>query len=225
MFAKIPVISVIFPSRGRAPQLVNVINEWRSKAIGKIPTEYVVVLDQDDSAFSDYIFSLSSLGIDQIILCPPPTTVNTSMNKGAHASYGKVIICSSDDFGACEEWDEKVWAYYKDAPPKTILMTDDGIQPVGHLCTLPTCDREFFNDWGYIYWEGYPHLYSDTDFTERAKRFGNVIVDGSLLFEHRHYSAGKAAFDNTYDRCLYRNLSLDSKELFEKRKAENFGRP
>ena len=112
-----------------------------------------------------------------------------------------------------------------DVTKKIVLMANDGIQPMGHLCTIPTCTRQVYDMCGYVYWEEYIHYCSDTDFTERAKRYADeVVLAPDLLFEHRHMDVGKAPVDATYQRALLREQQHnDSRAILANRMANNFG--
>ena len=76
-------------------------------------------------------------------------------------------------------------------------------------------------------WPEYRNLYSDTDLTEWAKRLGAYVRAPGLLFEHRHWSVGKAARDATYDRASKAGGSREARrygrEVYERRRATNFG--
>jgi glycosyltransferase involved in cell wall biosynthesis len=108
-----------------------------------------------------------------------------------------IIVLASDDMFPPPRWDKFLKAQL-DGNAK-VLIVNDGIQ-FGEVATLPILNGKAFKKLnGVVYHPSFKHLYIDTDFYARAKALG-LIEDvrkkyRNIIFEHRHYSAGKRPKD------------------------------
>lgn len=76
------------------------------------------------------------------------------------------------------------------------LNFDDGIRTDGQMChafmTRPYLEQVLKDPWPGT------GIFSDNEFTHRARKAGVVIDAPEIIFEHRHPVAGKAEWDATY---------------------------
>jgi hypothetical protein len=66
---------------------------------------------------------------------------------------------------------------------------------------------------------------ADTDYTEMAKALGQIVNARDLVFEHRHYTNGKAKEDATYLRQNSAAAWERGRAVLQRRRAERFGLP
>lgn len=208
-------ISVIHASRNRPKQAEKTIKEWLGNSINKSHIEYILSIDKDDKDIQAYKTIGKENGI--YVSINKNTSAIEAINKAAKLTTANLIIQIADDFGCFKGWDE---ALLKELEGKEdfIVKTQDGIQD--WIITLPLMDREYYDRFGYIYFGGYKHLFSDTELTMVSDILGRKITS-QLYFEHRHYTTGKSRKDMI-------NIKNDKtwsqgQGLYNERKIINFG--
>jgi hypothetical protein len=208
-------ISLIHPSRNRPKQAEATINKWLSSAYDKTQIEYILSVDKNDNDLSRYREIGKQNGT--YVLTSRNKSAIEAINNAAKVSTSNLIVVVSDDFDCPEHWDEKL---LKEVEGKEdfYLKTKDGIQDF--IITMPVLDRKCYERFGYVYFEGYSHLFCDTEMAAVGHMTGRTIYS-DLFFEHCHYSVKKSKKDAI-------NLKNDKtwgqgKRLFYKRKSINFG--
>lgn len=88
------------------------------------------------------------------------------------------------------------------------------------LCTMSIMDRVYFNRTGYIFNPVYYSLWADNEETERSKILGCYKFVDIPIFDHLHYSNGKAVKDALYKR---NDTYKKDQVTFNQRKEINFG--
>lgn len=216
-------ISIIHPSRKRPELAFETANKWLTHAVN--PLQYIISIDKDDPTAEDYInnfmpFSEQWLSRHTVAmrLSENKSSVE-AINKGAEDTCNDLLIVVSDDFECFPGWDE--WLLSKlEGQKDFIVKTTDTLQE--WLITLPIMDRAYYNRFGYIYYPGYKHMFSDTEMTEVGHLLGRVIDlrDKEHAFLHRHPCGGFVQKDETY----LRNDETwnQGEELFNERKKNNF---
>lgn len=211
-------ISVIHPSKGRPEIAWRTIEKWLNYA--DIEIEYILSLDSDDAHWYVGFLKPEWLGFEN-----PKVIVKTynnrsavdAINNAAKDATGDLLVVVSDDFICPKYWSSKLLKALE-GKSDFIVKTRDGLQPT--LITLPILDREYYNRFGYIYFHGYVHMWSDTEMTAVGHMLGKVInVD--MTFEHLHYSTGKSPKDeiNVRNDLTWRQGEI----LFNERLKTNFG--
>jgi hypothetical protein len=202
-------ISIIHPSRSRPKQAGVTLTKWLISADNPQNIEYIFSLDLDDPMRKQYK--------GQKIIANNNTSAIAAINYAAHYATGDLLIVVSDDFDCLPHWDTVLLSALK-GKVDFLVKTPDGIQPT--LITLPIMDRTYYNRFGYIYYPGYQHMWSDQEMTAVGMMLGRVI-NVNLLFEHKHYSTGKFK----KDAISKRNDSTwnQGKQLFHERLKSNFG--
>lgn len=216
-------ISVIHPSRGRSEQAHKTIVTWLIKCHQASYVEYILSVDASDKQGLEYQKIADKTGIK--LLVRYNETAIQAINEAAKICTGDLIIVISDDFDCIENWDLALMQaieYTEDQQyigrKDYCIKTDDGLQPT--LITMPILDRVYYERYGYIYFEGYRHLFCDQELTAVAMMTGKYIKL-PLKFEHLHYSTGKSPKDeiNVRNDLTWRQGEI----LFNERLKTNFG--
>ena len=127
-------------------------------------------------------------------------------NAAAAASTGQVIIGVADDWYPCEHWDTELLNVLYQAPAlspleclsrEAVIDVDTGGDP--HLLTHCILTRKRYEKFGYLHHPDYLGVVADDEFTVQSFRDGVVVDARHLLFEHKHFSYGKAEKDSVYE--------------------------
>lgn len=217
------MISIIHPSRGRPEMAEATINEWLSKCDFRHDVEYILSIDATDDKGPEYVKVAERTGVELFVRWNK--TAIEAINTAAKKIKGELIIVVSDDFSCPNGWDTSLGQMinYDDdqnfKPSRDfVIKTKDGIQPT--LITLPILDIEYYNRFGYIYFEGYSHLFCDQEMTAVGHMLGRVL-SFDLEFKHNHYTVGGMKKDAI-------NIKNDAtwqqgERLFNERLKSNFG--
>ncbi len=205
-------ISLIHPSRNRAQQACETALLWIDTADNVV--EYILSLDDDDESRISYL----ELFPQQVMFSSNANrSAIDAINNAAKMATGDLLIVISDDFYPFAHWDTLLLAEVA-GKADFLMKTQDGIQP--ELITLPIMDRAYYNRFGYVYHPDYLHMFCDNELTAVGHMLGRVITS-ALLFEHKHYSVGKAERDALYTRN--ENTWDQGLHLFSERQKINFG--
>ena len=199
-------ISIIHPSRSRPVQANATRDRWKQNADEH--HEYIFSLDLDDPTRKQYK--------GQVLLNNNKSAI-AAINYAAHYATGDLLIVVSDDFDCIPHWDTLLLKALE-GKEDFLIKTRDGIQPT--LITLPIMDRTYYERFGYVYFGGYKHMFSDQEMTAVGHMLGRAI-DVPILFEHKHYSTGKSKKDaiNKKNNATWGQ----GKRLFKERLKTNFG--
>lgn len=184
------MVTLIYPSRGRAQIAKENIEKWISRFV--LPTdqlEIILSLDSDDPCLWEYSrkssivnFSVfindNKSAIEAINLCAK----FYSKHRGLPGDY---LIVMSDDFDCPYDWGLRL-SFLKDKKD-WLLKVKDGIQ--SWIITLPIMDWVYYNRFGYVYHPDYLHAFSDTEMTFVGQMLGRII-NSDIEFKHNHYSIG-----------------------------------
>lgn len=206
-------ISIIHPSRGRADMAYKTFYKWRENAFF-LGHEYILSLDTDDNI--DAYLNLFS-NVEVAIMANHNRSAIEAINKAAETASGDLFIVISDDFDCNPYWDSQLLEALV-GRKDFLVKTQDGIQKT--LITLPIMDRIYYERFGYVYFPGYSHMWSDTEMTAVGHLLGKV-VNLDLCFPHNHYTVGgmkKDAINVKND-----NTWMQGELLFKERLKSNFG--
>lgn len=209
-------LSLLLPSRNRPQQAKETLNKWMVNAKDLSRCEVILSTDTSDKNIGLYKRLFNNSGV--IISINNNKSAIEAINASAKISTGRIIVQIAEDFNEPpKHWDELI---LKEVEGKEdfVLKTQDGIQP--YIVTLPIMDRNYYNRFGYIYENGYSHLWCDSELFCVAWMMDKIIMS-DLMIKHNHYSTGKTKKDRV-------NLKNDStwkqgKNLFYERKKTNFG--
>lgn len=208
-------ISIIHATR-RGSKAFDAINQWLWNASMEQPPEYIVSVDSDDP-YDNYTFSDCLEYPHLKVIRNSNRSAVDAFNRGAEVATGDLFVCISDDMVCFKDWDLHLLEALKDQND-FYLKVQDGIQPT--LVTLPIFDREYYNRLGYVWYEGYSHMFCDQEATAAAIMLGRYIKSG-LMFPHAHYSTDRSK----YDEINRKNDSTwgQGEALFNARLKTNFG--
>ena len=193
-------------------------NEWLQKASGLHQIDYILSLDTDDPTRHDY--KRLPFPENSIIISENRSIVDAVNTAAKLSEEPDVYVVMSDDFGCPDQWDSLI-AQQMDGRLDCVLHVHDGNS--GDLATLPIVGKDYYKEAGFIYFPEYFSMFCDTDLTYCARAKGKLIDARHIQFEHRHYSNGKNAFDETYKRENSQMAWNIGEAIFNKRLAINFG--
>lgn len=220
--------SLVHPSRGRPTLARACLREWLSKRSGLYEVEHVLSLDVDDASDYQHVQEWTEQRVNFQEVIAQNIGGVSALNRAARLATGDVLIALCDDVGCPQNWDTEILAAVERAGKRIngpwLLHVADGIQE--EIATLAILSRAHYEQVGRnICHPEYISVFSDNDMTERAKAMGVYVKDFSLLFEHRHWSVGKAVRDATYWREGCQRSRLLGMKVFAERKACNYGVP
>lgn len=209
-------INIIFPSRNRPEQAEKTLKKWIENAYNKKNISIILSIDSNDTLLRRYERLSNIDGV--FVLVGKNKSAIEAINKSCKFCSGDVIVQIAEDFNEPPlHWD-KLILEATNGKEDFLLKTQDGIQKT--LVTLPIMDRKFYNRFGYIYYPGYQHLFSDQELTAVAHMTGRIITS-DIYIPHNHYSTGKTpkdAVNKKNDKTWNQG-----KKLFHERLSTNFG--
>ena len=205
------IFSLIHPSRERSSQAYNTFLNWMQKASTKNTYQYIVSIDDDDKQALSYEILFKGTGV--LLISNDNKTLIDAVNKGALKAKGDVLICVSDDFDCPLNWDIEL---AKIINPKKLqaIHVDDNYSNHGRLLTIPILTMKLYEDLGYIYHPAFDGMYVDNYLYEVCDK-KDVVIKSSLVFDHLHYTNGKAPIDATYRKHNTAEKYKQGRELFD----------
>lgn len=198
--------TLIHPSRGRANQARGTLNIWLQKMSGQHEIEHLLSVDSDDPEIDLYKAAFTQKD-DRLyaskILVGNNADVVQATNKAAKLASGDVLIYLSDDFHCPPDWDALLYQEIADKDPNDpwLLKVHDDLQPFNNdVLTIPIMSKGLLKKLGDFWCPLYKSMFVDQDLYWVCKLNDWLIFLPGLVFEHRHYSNGKAPKDETYTR-------------------------
>lgn len=228
------MITCIHPSRSRPHKAHATYQNWLSKAVDK-NIQWILSLDNDDRFLQSYKGQF-----DCEILINHNRNLVDAVNRGIPFIKGDLVVVVSDDFECPQNWDQKLtlsiprvegftqmnedgsftstFEHYKKA---VAIYINDGYSFGRRLMTLPILSKPLIDKLGYIYYPEYTGMFADNDLYEVCEKLG-VLITKDFLFQHNHYTNGKAQNDATYQRHNNKNSWQIGENLIKRRRAMNF---
>jgi glycosyl transferase/beta-hydroxylase protein BlmF len=203
----INVVSLLCPTRGRPAFAERLMESVARTAAQPKRVELLFYVDGDDPERAGYEAFAARLTQGPIALgrCTvfvgEPMSVSRSWNVLARQSVGDLLVMANDDQVYVDAgWDARLDAEV-DAYPDGIfcMWFNDGINGGCH-CAFPIVSRVWCETLGYFTPGIFEFLYNDTWVMDIAARVGRTHYIPDVLVEHRHFTAGKSEFDDTYRR-------------------------
>ena len=198
------MISIIIPTKNRVENLKKVLKTLNENTLHPKQVEVVLYVDSDDISTIDFIKSGDiNTYLDKI---PGTALVNKKKLKLADTyNYafkkckGDIIMYSADDVHfKTKNWDILINEEFNRYPDKVCLVFGpDGMQPNGTLATHGFLSRRAIEQLGYVHPVGMGYNYSDNWLTYIYRHLGRLCYT-PVYFEHCHWGAGKAEYDETY---------------------------
>jgi hypothetical protein len=199
------------------------VEHWLETAQDLSRLEVIFSLHPDDDTLPRYatnIINHVKPWVKTLVLAEPHNNMNEGLNQAAAASKGDVLVSVFDDFEAPQFWDAEILRRLSGQPGKCLFVSD-GFRS-DRLQTMAIMTRQCYQDWGYVWYGAYPHVYSDNDYHEHAKLEDRVVEAFDLVFEHRHYLRTGAQPDRTYIEGNLPEKYALGRELLARRRACQF---
>lgn len=211
-------ISVIHPTC-RPEQALKVRNLWLERAAHPHSIEYIFGINEADdpgllthypNAWSDAVPAGHSSAV-------------ANYNAAAAAAQAPIIIAAQDDIYPPHGWDEGIWRHLG---PHTahakVLHVHDGFREDG-IMVIMCVTRTWLKKHGTLLCPEYDGYYSDTEFSYRAYRDGEVLDGRQLKFYHDHPVFTGAPSDASYMRQSNPEAYARAKEIFTRRNPDAQG--
>lgn len=201
------VISLLCPTRGRPAFAERLLESVARTAAQPGRVELLFYVDSDDperAAYEAFAARLTQgpLALGRCtVFVGEPMSVSRSWNILARQCVGDLFVMANDDQVYVDAgWDTRLDREASAYPDGIFCMWfNDGINGVRH-CAFPIVSRTWYETLGYFTPGIFEFLYNDTWVMDIAVRLGRTHYIPDVLVEHRHFTAGKSEFDDTYQR-------------------------
>jgi FkbM family methyltransferase len=184
-------ISLLHATRSRPIQALNAKELWLKKAKFPERVEHLFAIDHDDAA------SIALKQHTHVIQLQDGYSVG-AWNLAASKCTGDILIQLSDDWLPPDGWDELI-VMRLNLDSEEVLWIDDGNRKDDLMC-MAILTRKYYLRHG-LFDPIFKNVYSDNDFTLRAKKAGAVVDARDIQVKHEHplFESGKS-MDATYER-------------------------
>ena len=216
-------ISLLLPTRGRPALVQRLFHSLVETTKQLDDLEVVLYIDADDRETQE-TFS-PSLRISKVIGAPGQTM--GKMNARCYeASSGRYVMLVNDDvIFRTRSWDLRVLESFDSFGDGIALVYGNDLDQGGAVPTFPIVSRVVCDVLGEICPSGYRNLHIESHLFDIFNQLGNLghhrirYLD-DVLFEHMHYTLGKAAYDSTYRKKSQRAddllfLALDDERTYK----------
>lgn len=195
-----PRISLLLPTRGRRSLVERFFRSIAETTFHKDKVEVVLYADDDD--VDSHHLDSDVVRVTRII--GPRASMGTYNSVCYGAATGDIIILVNDDMVIrTRGWDEKVIGFDANIPDGIYLAYGNDLFKEGNVCTFPILSRRACELLVEPYPKEYQGAFIDYHLFDVFKRlqcagFDRIRYMDDVVFEHLHYRAGKAPFDETY---------------------------
>lgn len=210
-----PRISLLCPTYGRPDGAVAMEVSAIDTCCG--PIEVLFGCDNDEQAEAINARRKASEIIDILTVDPAIAgKVSKIWNWLVPYSCGDVLMLANDDIRFhTAGWDAQVYDAFSSFPGRLgMVWCDDGINGPNHAA-FPFVTRQWVDVVGHFTPGIFEFGFNDTWVYDIAKRAGRLKYLPEILIEHRHFSVGKSAFDDTYARQRRDGRWRRDRDLFE----------
>ena len=190
-----PKISLLHATRGRPSKAVQTRETWLGMAHDPSQIEHIFAVDLDDK---------TSLEMSQqfVAYSSPKQSCVSAWNGAARMATGDILVQLSDDWMPVQGWDKLLLDAAENRDPLKdpfVIAVSDGHRKDDLLCMAILSRARYQQQGNELFHEGYESVFSDNEFSFRAKK-DNVIINAQscIKFEHVHPLFGKAPMDATY---------------------------
>lgn len=222
------IFSICHPTYLRPEQALAIRELYLSRADNPMAVEYIFGIHHDDPQSLALLSGFRHTVTDREGCCP-----NT--HEALKASTGKFIMVIADDLIPPQGWDTQILNIIPNVecglvldmdPPMIcaymggpfVLNFNDQLRTDGHLChafmTRPWLETLLADPWPGT------GIFSDDEFTYRARKAGIVVEAPQIVFEHRHFINGKAPMDATYEDQNKRSNYEEGRRLLMERNPD-----
>lgn len=237
--------SVLHATRGRPQQALITRHRMLASAVEPMAVEYIFAIDADDKE------SLDALREHRHVIVENPNGCVKAWNAAAAASSGHVLVQMSDDWLPCLQWDALMWLMLKEATearggkneqvgsiPLVLAISDD--QRADTLLCMAILTRARYHQQfdvveyeypvsgtpgtlPYMFAPHYFGVFSDTEFSHRARKDGVVVEAPHITFRHQHPMFEGKPFDQwdaTHQRQNAPERYEEGKAIFMRRNPD-----
>jgi hypothetical protein len=181
---------MLCPSRGRPQNVAELRELWPKVTAG---ADLLVAVDEDDPKAGEY-------GTDVQVMGPPHLGLGPILNelapRFAH-QYDYVGFLGDDHRPRTPGWDQKLVDALGGRPG--VAYGDDQHQGK-RAATAVVISSDVLIALGYMVPPGVIHMYMDIFWVQMGKDLGNLAYCPDVIIEHCHPHAGKAPWDEGYER-------------------------
>ena len=235
------------PTRGRPQKFISILDRYVNFCSGMRDVQFVISMDNDDPTMNNQnMISLLSRMRNQLdnrlhfaygsSKCKIEAC-NANLDLVRKLNPDIIMLASDDMLPIVSGYDDIICQTMGKHYPDTdgVLHFNDGFSGSDKLITLSILGRKYFERFGYIYHPEYKSVFSDDEFTQVARLLNKVIYIDRCIIQHEwvgipyiRAARGEIKPEELQRDALHeRNESTDmyahDKEVFERRKANNFG--
>jgi hypothetical protein len=198
---------VIVPSRGRPENVASLIDAWRTS---RAYAELLIVVDDDDEKLGEYR-DVTDEAPDWVhVRNTPRKRLGPTLNEFATKftdDYDIIGFMGDDHRPRTHHWDKELARSIVSMGGVGLAYGNDLIQGV-NLPTAVWMSSCIIETLGYMVPPGMIHLYLDDFWKALGMRLNRLAYVSSVVIEHMHPVAGKAAWDERY-------AEVNSGEMYE----------
>jgi len=194
------MISLLVPTRGR-PALVERLFSSIAKTTSHLDkVEVVLYVDEDDTSSHH----LDSQDFRVVRIIGPNLSMGGYNSACFEKARGEMLVLANDDMVIRTlGWDDRVRAMDAEFKDQIYLGYANDLFKKSKFCTFPIMSRRTCEVIVDPYPVAYRRAFIDVHLFDIFKRlqhagFDRILYNDDLIFEHLHYRAGKAPYDETY---------------------------
>lgn len=213
---------VRMPTRSRPAQALDVLSRYRELAGVDLALE--VVIDDDDASMHTLEVQAELRRLGCTITSGPHKSKVEAVNGGRVNEWDVLLLASDDMVPLVRDYGKRVLEEMGHHFPHLdgALYFSDGYANE-RLCTLPVFGRRLYDQFKYVYFNGYKSFYCDNEQTEVLQAMGRLKYIPGMIIEHRHFVTGKSQNDALY-QANQAPWNAD-RALYEARKRRRFDAP
>lgn len=195
-------ISFLIPTRNRPKILNRLIDSVIRNSSDLSNIEMILYIDEDDLSHHDIKPADDRLTIKKLIR--PRANMGFCNSECLKHATGDIIILLNDDTVIqTTNWDIALLKALEKFPDQIFLAYPNDLFKKSKLATFPILSRKTCE----LLHDPFPHAYKGAfiethlvDIFQRLKHHGHnrILYLNDIIFEHMHYRAKKAEFDQTY---------------------------
>ena len=213
------LISVLVPSRGRPEMFTRMYESLYATAVYPRSVEVVAYLDTDDLTKADYP---NENGVPIWYRGGGRCLLSEAWNHCYAHARGEIVMHAGDDLTFnTPGWDQRVRQEFAKIPDRIgVVFADDLSTNFPDLATHGFVHRRWVETVGYFLPPRFSSDWNDVWISEVAKMVGRLVPMPDVVIEHRHYSFGKAEYDQTHREREERGAADDVVGLFKRTAKE-----
>ena len=191
-----PKFSLVYTT-ARPNAISGVVDKWQKRAAHPENMRFAVSVDAGNDIAAE--LARQAVGPENVVINKGPKNCVAGWNIAAKLAekqgLGDILIAVADDFDVPAAWDlgltkvapEGWWKH------EFAVRVADGFNP--ELCTLGIMTARRYKRLGYLFYQDFESIFSDTELTYSAISEKRLIDAKHLLFEHMHPDARKRTAD------------------------------